>query len=70
MKVLTNEQRRRTDCGKELNCYIDYLLSKAKMLSEQQILMLLQEAIIETLLTTEWAMYELAKLQRNRWIAE
>lgn len=49
----------------EMNCYLDYLLSEAKTLSEQQILMLVWEAIIEssdtTLVTTEWAMYELAK---------
>lgn len=48
-----------------MNCYLDYLLSEAKTLSEQQILMLLWEAIIEssdtTLVTTEWALYELAK---------
>lgn len=51
--------------NQELNCYLDYLLSEGKTLSEQQILMLLWEAIIEssdtTLVTTEWAMYELAK---------
>ncbi|KAL2504162.1 Ent-kaurene oxidase [Abeliophyllum distichum] len=65
MEVLINEHRKRIERSEELNCYIDYLLSKAKTLSEQQMLMLLWEAIIETsdttLLTTEWAMYELAK---------
>lgn len=49
----------------ELNCYIDYLLSEAKTLSEDQISMLVWETIIETsdtaLVATEWAMYELAK---------
>lgn len=49
----------------ELNSYIDYLLSEANTLTEKQILMLLWEAIIETsdttLVSTEWAMYELAK---------
>lgn len=48
-----------------MNCYIDYLLSEAKSLTEDQIAMLLWETIIETsdttLVTTEWAMYELAK---------
>lgn len=41
------------------------MLSEVHTLSEQQILMLLWEAIIEasdtTLVTTEWAMYELSK---------
>ena len=49
-----------------INCYLDYLLSEAAdTLSEQQILMLLWEDIIEasdtTLVTVEWAMYELSK---------
>ncbi|XP_048130436.1 ent-kaurene oxidase, chloroplastic-like isoform X2 [Rhodamnia argentea] len=49
----------------EADSYIDFLISEAKTLSEEQITMLLWEAIIETsdttLVTTEWAMYELAK---------
>ena len=49
----------------EVNCYIDYLLSEAKELTEEQLIMLLWETIIETsdttLITTEWAMYEIAK---------
>lgn len=49
----------------ELNCYTDYLLSEAKTLTSEQIAMLLWETIIETadttLVTTEWAMYEIAK---------
>lgn len=48
-----------------MNCYIDYLLSEAKALNDEQIRMLLWETIIETsdttLVTTEWAMYELSK---------
>lgn len=48
----------------DINCYIDYLFSSSG-LPEDQILMLLWEAIIETsdttLVTYEWAMYELAK---------
>ncbi|GFP92993.1 ent-kaurene oxidase chloroplastic, partial [Phtheirospermum japonicum] len=65
MTVLINEQKIRISRGEEVNCYLDYLLSEAKTLSEQQILMLLWEAIIEssdtTLVTAEWALYELAK---------
>lgn len=49
----------------ELNCYSDFLLSEANSLTEQQISMLLWETIIETsdttLVTTEWAIYQLAK---------
>ena len=47
------------------NCYFDYLLTEANDLSEDQICMLIWETIIETsdttLVTTEWAMYELAR---------
>lgn len=54
-----------------MNCYVDYLVSEAKELSEEQICMLIWETIIETsdttLVTTEWAMYELAK-DRNRQV--
>ncbi|KAL0323092.1 UNVERIFIED_CONTAM: Ent-kaurene oxidase, chloroplastic [Sesamum angustifolium] len=77
MTALINEQKERISRGRAINnvrlfslkqevdCYLDYLISEAKTLSEQQVLMLLWEAIIEssdtTLVTTEWAMYELAK---------
>ncbi|BAT81578.1 Ent-kaurene oxidase [Vigna angularis] len=65
MKALMNEQKKRMDSGKVLNCFFDYLVSEAKELSEHEISMLLWETIIETsdttLVTTEWAMYELAK---------
>ena len=56
----------------ELNCYTDYLLSEAKTLTPEQIAMLIWETIIETadttLVTTEWAMYELAKDQKQQVI--
>ncbi|XP_059637197.1 ent-kaurene oxidase-like [Cornus florida] len=65
MKALMSKQRQRIASGEEVDCYLDYLLSEAKTLSEKQIRMLLWEVIIEssdtTLVTTEWAMYELAK---------
>ncbi|KAF7829724.1 ent-kaurene oxidase, chloroplastic [Senna tora] len=70
MQALMNEQKKRIASGKELNCYIDYLLSEAKELTEEQILMLLWETIIETsdttLVTTEWAMFELAKDKKRQ----
>ncbi|KAF3446236.1 hypothetical protein FNV43_RR11415 [Rhamnella rubrinervis] len=65
MNALVKEQKKRIASGEELNCYIDYLLSEAKTLTEEQISMLVWETIIETsdttLVTTEWALYELAK---------
>lgn len=48
-----------------MNSYIDYLLSEAQTLTDKQLRMSLWEPIIEssdtTMVTTEWAMYELAK---------
>ncbi|MED6184177.1 hypothetical protein PIB30_044988 [Stylosanthes scabra] len=76
MKALINEQKKRIASGKKVNCYIDHLLSEAKDLTEDQILMLLWETIIETsdttLVTSEWAMYELAKdkIRQDRLYAE
>lgn len=60
--------------SQERNCYVDFLLSECKSLTEQQLTMLLWETIIEAadtpLVATEWAIYELAKdptRQVNRW---
>ncbi|XP_019429797.1 PREDICTED: ent-kaurene oxidase, chloroplastic-like isoform X2 [Lupinus angustifolius] len=65
MNALVDEQKKRIASGKELNSYIAYLLSEAKELTDEQLCMLLWEVIIETsdttLVTTEWAMYELSK---------
>ncbi|KAL8522948.1 hypothetical protein ACS0TY_013049 [Phlomoides rotata] len=65
MMALIEQQKKRIASGKDVNCYLDYLLSEAKTLSEDQILMLVWEEIIEasdtTLVTTEWAIYELSK---------
>lgn len=59
-------------CLQELNCYLDHLLSEAKSFTEKQILMLVWETIIETsdttMVSTEWAMYELAKDQERQVI--
>ncbi|KAJ7958101.1 Cytochrome P450 [Quillaja saponaria] len=70
MSALINEQKKRIASGEELNCYIDYLLSEAKELTDEQIIMLLWETIIETsdttVVTAEWAMYELAKDQNQQ----
>ncbi|KAI9201620.1 hypothetical protein LWI28_026208 [Acer negundo] len=65
MNALITEEKKRIVSGEERNSYVDYLLSEAKSVTEQQLSMLLWETIIETsdttLVTTEWAMYELAK---------
>ncbi|KAI4299943.1 hypothetical protein L6164_033363 [Bauhinia variegata] len=65
MKALIIAAKKRMASGNKVNCYIDYLLSEAKELTKEQIMTLLWEVIIETsdttLVTTEWAIYELAK---------
>ncbi|XP_004486599.1 ent-kaurene oxidase, chloroplastic-like [Cicer arietinum] len=65
MKALINEQKKQLASEKEVNCFYDYLISEAKELTEEQLLMLVWEPIVETsdttLVTAEWAMYELAK---------
>lgn len=65
MKALIGKQRKRISSGEVKNSYLDYLLSEATNFSEKQINMLIWEAIIETsdttLVTTEWALYQLAK---------
>lgn len=64
-KALITEQRKRIAGGEAIDCYIDYLLSEESTLTEDQLIALVWESIIETsdttLVTTEWAMYELAK---------
>ncbi|KAM0032772.1 putative ent-kaurene monooxygenase [Helianthus debilis subsp. tardiflorus] len=65
LKALIQQHKRRIDSGENLNGYIDYLLSEAQGLTEKELIMSLWEPIIETpdttMVTTEWAMYELAK---------
>ncbi|XP_072959646.1 ent-kaurene oxidase 2 isoform X1 [Typha angustifolia] len=63
-RALIMEQKKRIACGEEISCYLDFLLSENR-LTEEQVISLIWESIIEasdtTLVTTEWAMYELAK---------
>ncbi|XP_077212339.1 ent-kaurene oxidase 2-like isoform X1 [Tasmannia lanceolata] len=65
MKALIQEQKKRIASGEDIDCYTDFLLAEGKTLKDEQISWLVWEAIIETsdttLITTEWAMYELAK---------
>lgn len=53
-----------------VNSLLDYLLCEAKTLTMEQITIFVWEAILEaadtTLVTTEWAMYELAKHQNRQ----
>ncbi|XP_020591741.1 ent-kaurene oxidase 2 isoform X2 [Phalaenopsis equestris] len=66
-KALIEEQRQRIARGEKISCYVDYLLSEDTKLTEEQFITLVWESIIETsdttLVTTEWAMYELSKNQ-------
>ncbi|URE13113.1 Ent-kaurene oxidase [Musa troglodytarum] len=63
-RALIMEQKKRRERGEEINCYLDFLLSE-NTLTEEQLTTLVWEAIIEasdtTVVTTEWAMFELAK---------
>ncbi|KAJ6812870.1 ent-kaurene oxidase 2 [Iris pallida] len=64
-KALIMEQKKRIARGEKINCYLDYLVSEESTLTEEQLIALVWESIIETsdttLVTSEWAMYELAK---------
>jgi ent-kaurene oxidase len=65
LRTLIEEQKRLLDSGKEPNCYLDILLKEAPQLTEKQLEMSIWEPIIEasdtTLVTVEWAMFELSK---------
>ncbi|CAL0335312.1 unnamed protein product [Lupinus luteus] len=65
MKALVDEQKKRIASRMELNSYVDYLLSNAEELTEEQICMLIWESIVETsdtiVVAAEWTMYELSK---------
>ncbi|KAF5191461.1 Ent-kaurene oxidase protein [Thalictrum thalictroides] len=65
MKALIGQQKKRIAFGEILDSFLDFLSSQGKAITEEQLKMLIWEPIIETsdttLVTTEWAMYELAK---------
>ncbi|KAK8948606.1 hypothetical protein KSP39_PZI005856 [Platanthera zijinensis] len=65
VKNLIEEQRLHITRGEEISCYLDCLVSDGNTLTDEQLIALVWESIIETsdttLITTEWAMYELAK---------
>ncbi|XP_030460549.1 ent-kaurene oxidase, chloroplastic-like [Syzygium oleosum] len=64
-KAMIREQKQQIASGEESDAYIDFLISEGTTLTEEQIAILLWEAIIETTdsttVLTEWALYELAK---------
>uniref|UniRef100_A0A0E0LCU2 Ent-kaurene oxidase n=1 Tax=Oryza punctata TaxID=4537 RepID=A0A0E0LCU2_ORYPU len=64
MRALIKQQKERIVRGEAKICYLDFLLAE-NTLTDEQLTMLVWEALIEaadtTLVTTEWAMYELAK---------
>ncbi|XP_078432053.1 GA requiring 3 [Wolffia australiana] len=64
-RALIKEQRKNTASSEEgAGCYLDFLLSRGKDLTEEQLTSLIWEVIIEasdtTMVAVEWAMYELA----------
>nr|ATG30215.1 ent-kaurene oxidase [Poa pratensis] len=64
VRALIHEQKKRIASGEAKVSYLDFLIAE-NTLTDEQLMMLVWEAIIEaadtTLVTTEWAMYELAK---------
>jgi len=65
MRALINRQKERIACGEARLSYLDYLLAENAELTEEQLIMLIWEVVLEaadtTLVATEWAMYEVAK---------
>ncbi|CAN6329009.1 unnamed protein product [Urochloa humidicola] len=65
MRALVSQQKKRIARGEARTSYLDFLLAENKDLTDEQVLMLVWEAIIvaadSVLVTTEWAMYNIAK---------
>lgn len=65
LRALIEDQKKLLAFGKEPNCYLDILLKEAPQLTQKQLEMSIWEPIIEasdtTLITVEWAMFELSK---------
>uniref|UniRef100_A0ACD5UDZ4 Uncharacterized protein n=1 Tax=Avena sativa TaxID=4498 RepID=A0ACD5UDZ4_AVESA len=68
-RALVNQRKERIACGEARVSYLDFLLAE-KALTDEELTMLVWEAIVEgadtTLVTTEWAMYELAKKPKKQ----
>ncbi|KAG8094562.1 hypothetical protein GUJ93_ZPchr0012g19348 [Zizania palustris] len=65
MQAIFNKQKERIARGETRMSYLDFLLASESTLTDEQVTLLVWEAVIEaadtTLVTAEWAMYELAK---------
>ncbi|KAL5732134.1 hypothetical protein ACHQM5_004787 [Ranunculus cassubicifolius] len=65
VKALIEQQKIRIASGEVLDSFTDFLLSKPQQFTEEEMHMLVWEPIIgtsnTTVVTTEWAIYELAK---------
>ncbi|KAG7603491.1 Cytochrome P450 [Arabidopsis thaliana x Arabidopsis arenosa] len=65
MNALIQDRLKQNGSESDDDCYLNFLMSEAKTLTKEQIAILVWETIIETadttLVTTEWAIYELAK---------
>jgi len=64
-RAIINQRKERIANGEARVCYLDFLLTAEDTLTEEELIMLSWESILggtdTTLMTTEWAMYELAK---------
>eukprot|EP01018_Ginkgo_biloba_P027726 Gb_07574 [translate_table: standard] len=65
VRTIVEEQKKLLASGKEVNCFLDILITEAKHLTSRQVEMSMWEPIVEasdtTGVTVEWAMFELAK---------
>ncbi|CAN8252316.1 unnamed protein product [Cochlearia groenlandica] len=68
--LIQDRLKKQNDSETDDDCYLNFLMSEAKTLTMEQISILVWETIIETsdttLVTTEWAIYELAKHQSEQ----
>uniref|UniRef100_A0ACD5V1Q6 Uncharacterized protein n=1 Tax=Avena sativa TaxID=4498 RepID=A0ACD5V1Q6_AVESA len=68
-RALVNQRKERIAHGEARVSYLDFLIAE-KSLTDEELTMLVWEAIVEgadtTLVTTEWAMYELAKTPKKQ----
>ncbi|XP_034589688.1 ent-kaurene oxidase 2 [Setaria viridis] len=69
IRALINQQKKRIARGEARVSYLDFLVAQ-NTLTDEQVTTLVWEAVIEaadtTLVTTEWAMYELCKNQEKQ----
>ncbi|KAG8094559.1 hypothetical protein GUJ93_ZPchr0012g18983 [Zizania palustris] len=65
MRALVKQQKERIARGEARKSYLDFLLAESELTDDEQLTLLVWEVLVEsadtTLVTAEWAMYELAK---------